>query len=100
MSAQTGCIASVKKSLRITSTVLDTDLQEIIDACKLDLAVGGVGTVDESDKLTLQAIKFYCRANFQNGDVNERNLYNARYEQLKASLALCSNYAEDDADDA
>ena len=95
-----GCIASIKKSLRITSNIFDDDLQEIIDACKIDLQVGGVETVDDTDKLTLQAIKFYCRANFQNGDVNERNLYNARYEQLKSSLALCSMYAEDDADGA
>lgn len=89
-------IAAVKMSLRISTSAFDVELAEIIDACKLDLKMKGVQKVDDGEKLTRQAIKLYCRANFANGDTKERELYADRYERLAAAMSLCSFYDEAD----
>lgn len=91
-------LAAVKTSLRITSDLFDDDLTELIETCKADMTVKGVEVIDESNMLTRQAIKLYCRANFANGDVKERELYNDRYTKLVGAMALCSLYEESEAD--
>ena len=89
-------VAAVKMSLRISTSAFDTELAELIGACKLDLKMKGVQKIDDSEKLTRQAIKLYCRANFANGDTKERELYADRYEKLAAAMSLCSIYDEAD----
>ena len=93
-SADNTIIAAVKMSLRISTGAFDTELAELVEACKLDLKMKGVQKIDESENLTRQAIKLYCRANFANGDVKERELYADRYEKLAAAMSLCSYYEE------
>lgn len=89
-------LAAVKKSLRSSSSVLDEEVSELIEAAKADLITAGVKNTDESKPLIRQAIKFYCKANFQNGDPAERELYNKRYEQLKNTIALCGIYGDEE----
>ena len=89
-------IAAVKMSLRISTGAFDTELAELIEACKLDLKMKGVQKIDERENLTRQAVKLYCRANFANGDTKERELYADRYEKLAAAMSLCSFYDEAD----
>ena len=96
---ETEIIAAVKMSLRISTSAFDTELAELIDACKLDLKMKGVQKIDDSEKLTRQAIKLFCRANFANGDTKERELYADRYEKLAAAMSLCAFYNEEAADD-
>ena len=91
-SADNTIIAAVKMSLRISTSAFDTELAELVEACKLDLKMKGVQKIDESENLTRQAIKLYCRANFANGDTKERELYADRYEKLAAAMSLCSYY--------
>lgn len=91
-------LAAVKTSLRITSDLFDDDLTELIETCKADMTVKGVEVIDESNMLTRQAIKLYCRASFANGDVKERELYNDRYIKLVEAMALCSLYESSDLD--
>ena len=93
---ETEIIAAVKMSLRISTSAFDTELAELIDACKLDLKMKGVQKTDDSEKLTRQAIKLFCRANFANGDTKERELYADRYEILAAAMSLCSFYDKAD----
>lgn len=85
-------ISAVKMSLRISTSAFDDELSELIDACKSDLSMKGVDKIDDNEKLTRQAIKLYCRANFANGDTKERELYADRYEKLAAAMSLCSFY--------
>lgn len=59
----------------------------------------GVRNIDDSENLTRQAVKLYCRANFANGDTKERELYADRYEKLAAAMSLCAFYNEEAADD-
>lgn len=89
-------LTAVKKSLRISSSIFDEDISELIEAAKADMITAGVINIDESKPLIRQAIKFYCKANFQNGEPAERELYNKRYEQLKNTIALCGIYGDEE----
>lgn len=93
-------LAAVKKSLRITTTTFDDDLGELIAAAERDLLTGGVNLNDNTEPLVRQAIKFYCRANFQNGDSKERDLYNDRFQRLKAQLGSCTTLYGEPVDDS
>lgn len=97
--ADTTILAAVKKSLRITTTIFDDDLSELIAAAEKDLLTGGVDLNDNTEPLVRQAIKFYCRANFQNGDSKERDLYNDRFQRLKAQLGSCTTLYGEPVDD-
>ena len=90
---------AVKLSLRISTAAFDAELEELIDACRLDLKMKGVRNIDDSENLTRQAVKLYCRANFANGDTKERELYADRYEKLAAAMSLCAFYNEGAAGD-
>lgn len=85
-------INDIKVSLRIKNSAYDTDVQELIDACKVDLKIAGVQRVDETEPLTLQAIKLYCKGNF--GYDNNSEKYQKAYESLKIVMALANDYKE------
>ena len=85
-------IDEVKLRLRTKSTALDTDIQDLIDACETDLQIAGVNKIVETDPLTKQAIKLYCQAYYCSDDKADR--YTQAYESLKRSMALCGDYSE------
>lgn len=85
-------LVAVKKSLRISADIFDDDLTELIEAAKNDLKMRGVDNIDEDAPLVRQAVKLYCRGNFANGDVKERELYQSRYLDLAGAMSLCSYY--------
>ncbi len=88
-------IAKVKTALRITHNMLDTDIEDCINACFADMHRVGVrvyssdGTIDskvESDPLIVQAVKLYARwiCNYE----NQADRYRIAYERLRDSLSL------------
>jgi uncharacterized phage protein (predicted DNA packaging) len=84
----------VKISLRISHTALDTELLDLIESARHDLALSGVSfeiTKDESDPLIKRAIITYCKANFglENKDSEK---YQRSYELLKNHLTLAGDY--------
>nr|DAN88885.1 MAG TPA: tail connector protein [Caudoviricetes sp.]DAZ50285.1 MAG TPA: tail connector protein [Caudoviricetes sp.] len=85
-------LVAVKKSLRISADIFDDDLTELIEAAKNDLKMRGVDNIGEDAPLVRQAVKLYCRGNFANGDVKERELYQSRYLDLAGAMSLCGFY--------
>lgn len=83
-------IDDIKLSLRIKNTAYDTEIQDLIDACKIDLGIGGVQSVDETEPLTAQAIKLYCKGHFGYDENSEK--FQQAYESLKIVMALASDY--------
>lgn len=83
-------IDDIRLSLRIKNNAYDTEIQGLIDACKIDLNIAGVQKVEESEPLTAQAIKLYCKGNF-GYDENSENFQQA-YEGLKIVMGLSSGY--------
>ena len=93
-------LTAVKAYLRISTADFDTDLSELIATCERDLQVKGVETIDETDMFTRQAIKFYCRAYFANGDSKNSEFYVARYEKIADAMVLCNDYNAEETENA
>lgn len=84
-------LEKVKLSLRIKSNILDLEIEDLIEACKIDLSISGVKKIEESDPIINRAIILYCKANFglENKDSDK---YQKSYDLLKQSLSLCGDY--------
>lgn len=84
-------LEKVKLALRIKSVNLDEEIEDLIEACKIDLSVSGVRKIVEEDPLIQRAIIIYCKANF-GMDNNDSEKYQKSYDLLKQSLSLCGDY--------
>ena len=83
-------IESIKLTLRRKTDAYDDEIQDLINTCKTDLKVSGVEVIEESEPLTKQAIKLYCKGHF-GYDENSQKFIEA-YEKLKISMALSGDY--------
>lgn len=86
-------IDKVKLSLRFDDTILDTDIQDTIDAAKADMLLCGIlkSKIVETDSLILRAIKIYCKAEYSTDD-KESNKYRESYEMLRNHLSMSIDY--------
>lgn len=91
----------VKKALRVKMAVFDDEIQGLIDACEVDLRLGGVHIPKEvapadgeeppvGDPLITRAIILYAKANFGYSEDSEK--YAKAYDHLKCSLSLAGDY--------
>lgn len=82
----------VRLALRTTQEFTDGEIQDIIDACKIDLNIAGTEVVDETDALIKRAIIIYGKANYgmANPDMEK---YQKTYDKLKANVALALRYS-------
>lgn len=102
-------LEKVKLALRITTNAFDSELNDLIEAAKLDLGIAGVIiqyveqpigeddlTVEErteqilSDPLVQRAIITYCKVNF--GEPDEYDRLKASYDEQKAQLSMATGY--------
>ena len=90
----------IKLSLRISNTAFDTEINDLIDAAKLDLGISGVEkieTKDEEDKLIVsdplikRAVTLYVKANFGWDNPDSERLQES-YLMLKQHLSLSGDY--------
>lgn len=85
----------VKVVMRISGTDLDSELNDLISAAKLDLKLAGVlATLVDAvtpDALIKRAITVYCKANF-GWDNQEADRFQASYDLLKAHVASSTDY--------
>lgn len=90
-------LEKVKLALRIKNNKFDDEIEELIEAAKVDLKISGIikivdaNTSTVTDPLITQAIKIYCKANF-GLDNKDSEKYQASYESLKEHLSLCGDY--------
>jgi hypothetical protein len=80
----------VKLALRITTDAFDSELNDLIDAAKLDLGIAGVILPDELDAICQKAIITYCKVNF--GEPDDYDRLKASYDEQKAQLSMASGY--------
>lgn len=83
-------LTSAKLAMAITSTAYDAELGDLIAAATEDLESNGINAGDlitAGNPLVLQAIKTYCRANFQSPADYDRLLasYNAQKGHMRQS---------------
>lgn len=84
-------LEKVKLSLRIKSSKLDDEINDLIEACKIDLSISGVRKIKDEDPIIQRAIIVYCKANF-GLDNKDSEKYQKSYDLLKQSLSLCGDY--------
>ena len=84
-------LEKVKLSLRITTNKLDSEITDLIEACKIDLSIGGVLKIDEADAIVQRAIILYCKAHFGLSNADSEK-YLSSYEMLRTNLKLCGDY--------
>lgn len=89
--ANSATIAKIKTDLRITHSVLDSELSDQIDSCLADLRMCGIGEPYEDDPLVLNCLKLWCRANYTT-ETGPADAYMNRYNALKSSLMMASGY--------
>ena len=84
-------IDNCKTAMRIVTTAYDTEIQEYIDAAKLDLGIAGVET-GTLDALTNKAIMTYVKMSF-GAPANYEQL-KASYDEQKAQLMNATGYTD------
>ncbi len=84
----------IKDALRVSGNDLDTEIQDLIDAAKADLALSGVhpDRIVDTDPLIKRAITVYCKAHFGYEDPAQAELFMKSYNALKSHLALSQEY--------
>ena len=87
-------LEKVKLALRITTNAFDSELNDLIDAAKIDLGIAGVEipvTTDQSvDVIVSKAIITYCKLNF--GEPDQYDRLKASYDEQKAQLSMATGY--------
>lgn len=88
-------LQKLKLALRITTDAFDVELQDLIEAAKIDIGIAGVVIPEDSEKLPIieRAIVLYCKMNF--GDYDRVEMYDrmkAAYDEQKAQLSMSTGY--------
>lgn len=85
-------LEKVKAYLRISSNKLDDEINDSINAAIQNLKISGVTLINKSDPLIIQAVKVYCKSQFET-DTTKSEKYMQSFELLKQSLSLSSDYS-------
>lgn len=85
-------LAKVKLALRISTDVYDSEINDLIDAAKLDLGVAGVVVPQTVDALVTKAIITYCKMSF--GLPEDYDRLKRSYDEQKAQLSNATGYTD------
>lgn len=83
-------LEKVKLALRIVTDKYDSELNDLIDAAKLDLGIAGVTVPETLDALVSKAIITYCKMSF--GLPEDWDRLKRSYDEQKAQLSNASGY--------
>ena len=83
-------LPKAKKWLGYSSTVMDEEIEDDMEACLLDLKNSGVVVLDPADKLVATALKFHLKAYVEHGA--DWVKWDNSYEHLKKALSLSDDY--------
>lgn len=87
---------TIKDTLRVNGSDLDTEIQDLLDAAKADLILSGVhaSKVVTTDPLIKRAVTVYCKAHFGYEDPAMAERFERSYAMLKQHLTLSAEYTE------
>ena len=94
MSIGQSYLTSVRQYMRLTTTAHDSEIKDLINAARADLALGGVlesKAEDETDPLILRAVGTYVKAEF-GLDNDDADKYRASYKEQRNGLTLSDKY--------
>lgn len=67
--------------------MLDDEILDLIEACKVDLQISGLKNIDTTNSMVVFAIILYCKANFGYDNPDSDKLQNS-YLGVKQKLIL------------
>lgn len=85
-------IDKVKTALRVSTTVFDDEIQDLIDAAQIDLQIAGVVVPAALDPIVTRAIITYCKMSFGLPDDYDR--LKASYDEQKAQLSTATGWTD------
>lgn len=85
-------LEKVKMALRITTDAFNDELNDLIDAAKLDLGIAGVVVPQTIDAICTRAVITYCKLHF--GEPDDYDRLKASYDEQKAQLSMATGYME------
>ena len=85
-------LEKVKLALRISTNAYDSELNDLIEAAKLDLGVAGVVVPQTVDALVTKAIITYCKMSF--GLPEDYDRLKKSYDEQKAQLSTATGYTD------
>ena len=91
-------LADIRGYLRITTSALDGEVKDLVNAARDDLVLGGVlpeRVIDEEDPLIKRAISVYVKAEF-GLDNDDSVKYQESYESLKIRLMHSERYIKEE----
>ena len=85
-------LEKTKLALRVTVNNYDSDLNDLIDAAKLDLGIAGVDLPTTLDAICERAVITYCKLHFSSLTDGEFARLKASYDEQKAQLGTATGY--------
>ena len=85
-------LEKVKMALRISTEAFDDELNDLIEAAKLDMGIAGVVLPDELDAICTKAIITYCKMSF--GIPDDYDRLKRSYDEQKAQLGTATGYTD------
>ena len=83
-------LSAVKMALRISTNSFDMQLQDLVEAAKLDLGIAGVVLPSTMDAIVRTAIITYVRLHF--GQPDDYDRLKRSYDEQKAQLSTATGY--------
>jgi len=83
-------LSAVKMALRISTNAFDMQLQDLVEAAKLDLGIAGVVLPPTMDAIVRTAIITYVRLHF--GQPDDYDQLKRSYDEQKAQLSTATGY--------
>ena len=91
---KTELLSYVKKLLRQTETkAFDEEIENLVDACLIDLEISAVDMIEDIDPVIQRAIGLYVKANFGFENPDRDGLLDC-YNSLKTHLAISKKYGQ------
>lgn len=84
----------VKLALRLTTDAYNSELNDLIEAAKLDLGIAGVVLPASLDAIVERAIITYCKVHFSALTDGEWSRLKESYDEQKAQLATATGYTD------
>lgn len=83
-------LTTIKLALRIVVNDFDSEIQNYIDACKIDMGRVGITNIVETDAMIIRLIELYCKGAFNFENDGER--YHKAYCFMRDGISLCDDY--------
>ncbi len=84
-------LEKIKLALRIDTDYTDSEIEDLISACKEDMKICGIVNIDDTNTLVIRAVTFYCKAYFGLANKDYDRLVKS-YEMLRNHMSLCPEY--------